>query len=144
MENIIKVIRSEEAQKYPLLHTKKQGDVGHDLPSTEQVVIPARSRGIVPTGVKLEMPSGVWATIEGRSSTSQHMLITPSSIIDTGYRGELFAVLFNLGDQDYIVKKGDRLVQVIFHKVVNTAITEVEHISISERGESGFGSTNEQ
>lgn len=99
------------------------------------------SRTVVPTGIKLEMPNNMWCTLEARSSTSKRMLITPDSIIDAGYRGELFGVVFNLGHKDIEVEAGDRLVQVIFHETVLADFKEVNELSKSERGESGFGST---
>lgn len=99
------------------------------------------SRTVIPTGVKLEMPNNIWCTLEARSSTSKRMIITPDSIIDAGYRGELFGVVFNLGHQDIHIKAGDRLVQVIFHETVLADFKEVDTLSPSERGETGFGST---
>lgn len=175
----VKIVRNKKAKQYPMLQIKKAGDVGYDLPCTEDIIVPASSpkqiaeyerymkmsdkalargeqekgeeyqrralehlsRTVVPTGVKLEMPNNMWCTLEARSSTSKRMLITPDSIIDAGYRGELFGVVFNLGHTDLHVKAGDRLVQVIFHETVLANFKEVEKLSESERGESGFGST---
>ena len=175
----VKIVRNEKAKQYPMLQIKKAGDVGYDLPCTEDIIVPASSeeqiaeyerymriankaftrgeqkrgeeyqrralkhlsRTVVPTGVKLEMPNNIWCTLEARSSTSKRMLITPDSIIDAGYRGELFGVVFNLGHEDLHVKAGDRLVQVIFHETVLADFKEVDKLSESERGESGFGST---
>lgn len=175
----INMVRNEKAKQYPMLQTKKAGDVGYDLPCTEDIIIPASSpeqiaeyeryirmsnkafargeqvrgeryqkkalehlsRTVIPTGVRLEMPNNVWCTLEARSSTSKRMLITPDSIIDAGYRGELFGVVFNLGHEDLHVKAGDRLVQIIFHETVLANFKEVDKLSESERGESGFGST---
>lgn len=184
----IKVERSPEAQQYPLIAVKKEGDVGYDLPSIQDITIKActpvqraeyeacmraiqklkntdwRSeairnsretdierlekraldclpRTIIPTGIKLEMPNNIWCTINARSSASKKMIITPDSIIDAGYRGELFAVVFNLGFEDVHIKAGDRVAQVIFHERMLVDIEEVAKVSPSERGESGFGST---
>lgn len=98
-------------------------------------------KAIVKTGIKLEMPNNIWSTIAARSSSSAKLLITPDSVIDAGYRGELFAVVFNLGYNDYVVQEGERLVQVIFHERVLATLEEVDELNGSERGESGFGST---
>ena len=54
-------------------------------------------RAMIPTGIKLEMPDNIWCTVEARSSAGGRYLITPDSIIDSGYRGEFFAVVFNIG-----------------------------------------------
>lgn len=175
----VKIVRSEKAKRYPLLHIKKDGDVGYDLPSIERVVVPApddtqRSKyldlmrraeeydksgypvsadnlrkkaleclpkAIVPTGIKIEMPDTIWASIEARSSTSSKMLFMPDSIIDAGYRGELFVVAFNFGYKDYVIEEGERIAQVIFHQRILAKFREVDVLSPSERNESGFGST---
>ena len=87
------------------------------------------------------MPNSIWCTLCARSSTSNRLLITPDAIIDAGYRGELFAVVFNLGYRDLHVKAGERLVQVIFHERTLANMIEVDKVGTSQRGESGFGST---
>lgn len=98
-------------------------------------------RAVIPTGVFLDMPSNCWCSIEARSSASAKFLITPDAIIDAGYRGELFGVVFNLGYEPYEVQEGERVVQCIFHERVIAHITEVNELSASERGETGFGSS---
>ena len=162
----LKVERDERAKEFPLISIKKDGDVGFDLVSVEDVVIPAMTeknrkryfemlengatdkqleaylpRGVVPTGIKIEMTNDVWCTIEARSSASSKGLITPDSIIDSGYRGELFSVVFNLGYKEYIIKKGERVAQVNFHERVEMDVEEVERVGDSDRGTTGFGST---
>jgi dUTP pyrophosphatase len=101
-------------------------------------------KAIVKTGIRLEMPDNIWSTIAARSSSSSKLLITPDSVIDAGYRGELFAVVFNLGYADYVVEEGERLVQVIFHERVLATLEEVDELNGSERGETGFGSTGKK
>jgi len=177
----VKVVRNEEAKEFPLIHIKKEGDVGYDLPAIRRTIIPAPNnaqrqefigamrraeryrelnnrelaetwekkayaslpRVVIPTGIRLEMPNNVWCSIEARSSASSKMLITPDAIIDAGYRGELFAVVFNLGFSDYVVERGERVVQVIFHERLEAEVIEVDELSDSQRGESGFGSTGD-
>lgn len=101
-------------------------------------------KAVIPTGIRLEMPNTLWCSMEARSSSSQKMLITPDAIIDAGYRGELFAVVFNLGYEDYEVAKGERLVQIIFHERIVAKTYEVDKLGSSERGETGFGSTGDK
>lgn len=178
----LKVVRTNDAKRFPLIHIKKDGDVGLDLPAVlpyrerykdmraraqyidhchntftpeeksdfeieqdmrEEVIIWPGSRGVIPTGIRLEIPRGYWASIEARSSTSQSMLLCPKGVIDEGYRGELFAVLVNVGHDKVKIRHGDRFVQLILHKrhSKNLIVTEVDKISKSERGDSGFGST---
>jgi len=175
----VKIVRDREAFNYPLIAVKKDGDVGYDLPTTKEIVIPAASpravnnytlaihqsrvaeengdheiakiysdlamtylpKANIPTGIKIEMPNNIWASIEARSSSSSKLLITPDSIIDAGYRGQLFAVVYNFGYEDYVVQPGERLVQVIFHERILARFEETYKLSDSERGETGFGST---
>ena len=162
----IKVERDERAKEFPMISIKKDGDVGFDLVSVGDVVIPAMTeenrkryfellengatdeeveaclpRGVIPTGIKIEMTNDVWCTIEARSSASSKGLITPDSIIDSGYRGELFSVVFNLGYEEYVINKGERVAQVIFHERIEMDIEEVAQVGESDRGTTGFGST---
>ena len=142
----LKVKRTEAARRFPLMKTAKYGDVGYDLPAClpdGSIIIEPHSRGVVPTGIHLEIPEGYWASIEARSSTSKHMLIVPKGVIDEGYRGELFAVLINVGDKPVTINDGDRYVQLILHERLSDKfiIEEVDELTPSERGESGFGST---
>ena len=143
---ILKVKRTDDAKRFPLIKIAKAGDVGFDLPActpNNPIVIEPHCRGVIPTGIFLEIPSGYWASIEARSSTSKSMLIVPKGVIDEGYRGELFAVLLNVGDKPVTIEDGDRYVQLILHERVakDFDIEEVNELSPSERGDSGFGST---
>jgi dUTP pyrophosphatase len=142
----LKVKRTEEAKRFPLMKIAKYGDVGYDLPAclpNGSITIEPHTRGIIPTGIHLEIPHGYWASIEARSSTSKQMLICPKGVIDEGYRGELFAVLINVGNEPVVINDGDRYVQLILHERLSSEflIREVDELTPSERGDSGFGST---
>lgn len=172
----IKVKRDEKAKKFPLLAVKKDGDVGYDLYCTEDMLIQPGKRRTVSTGVSIEMPNHIWATIEPRSSASkwnydelkcacgmrsdeypcddngvnidningeatEPKFNVITGIIDTGYRGELKAVLINVGCVPVEIKAGERYAQVIFHLRVTPPIEEVDELAASERGETGFGSS---
>ena len=71
------------------------------------------------------------------------MLVVPKGVIDQGYRGELFAVILNLGTNPVTIYHGDRYVQLILHKreIADIEVIEVDKLSETERGDSGFGST---
>ena len=146
MSQTLKIKRTEAAKRFPLMKVAKAGDVGFDLPAClpdTSIIIEPRTRGIIPTGIHLEIPDGYWASIEARSSTSKSMLICPKGVIDEGYRGELFAVLINVGDKPVTINDGDRYVQLIMHEriVKDIEVEEVDELTPSERGDSGFGST---
>lgn len=146
MHDILKVMRTESAKRFPLFKVAKDGDVGFDLTAclpNGSIVIEPQTRGVIPTGIHLEIPRGYWASIEARSSTSKSMLICPKGVIDEGYRGELFAVLINVGNEPVTINDGDRYVQLIMHERIapRLGIQEVDELAPSERGDSGFGST---
>ena len=98
-------------------------------------------RAMISTGIKLEMPDNIWCTVEARSSAGGRYLITPDSIIDSGYRGEFFAVVFNIGYEPQTINVGDRVCQLVFHEKTLIKPIEVDELSKSERGETGFGSS---
>jgi dUTP pyrophosphatase len=170
----VKVKRDEKAKIYDLIKIKKDGDVGYDLPCTEDMIIMPGERRTVSTGISLEIPEHLWATIEGRSSASRwednelRAMINRYSLweklklrlrkfandesnmpkfhvvtgtIDTGYRGELKAVMINLGEVPIRIIAGERYAQVIFHFRCVPPIEEVDELSKSERGDTGFGSS---
>ena len=144
MSKILKIKRTEAAKRFPLMKVAKDGDVGYDLPAclpNGPIIIEPQTRGIIPTGIHLEIPEGYWASIEARSSTSKQMLICPKGVIDTGYRGELFAVLINVGKEPVTINDGDRYVQLILQERIIMDTEEVDELTPSERGDSGFGST---
>ena len=110
-----------------------------------KIVIHPGERYLVPTDIRIEIPEGYWASIEARSSTSKRSIIVPKGVIDEGYRGELFAQLINVGNNDVVIHHGDRLIQLIMHErvVKDFEVIEVDELSDSERGESGVGSSGQ-
>lgn len=146
----LKVMRNESAKRFPLIGIAKDGDVGMDLPCTLDgeefkgtFTVRPGERKLLPTGIRIELPEGYWASIEARSSTSKMGLIVPKGVIDEGYRGEMFAQIMNVGNNSVTIHDGDRIIQLIIHKrhIKDFDIIEVDELSPSERGEDGFGST---
>lgn len=107
------------------------------------ITIQPGERYLAPTDMRIEIPYTHWASIEARSSISKKSIIVPKGVIDPGYRGELFAQLINVGNKPVTIYHGDRLIQLILHErvVKDFEIIEVDELSESERGESGFGSS---
>lgn len=124
-----------------------EGDAGFDLYVSQDTVIPPDAVTDVPCGIAIELPDGIWGLITGRSSTlRKHNLLVSNGIIDTGWRGELFAGIKNLDfEQEFHAKKGMRLAQLIPLPNVAKSLTPraVETLSGSDRGTLGFGSTGE-
>ncbi len=121
-----------------------EGDFGFDLRSTMDITLAPGQVTQVPLGVKLALPETVSAKIEGRSSLAMEGIFPVGGIIDSGYRGELMALLVNLTDQPFEVQDGDRVAQLCVFANYNVAIAPVDSFGDEEetqRGEGGFGST---
>lgn len=120
------------------------GDAGADLKSTQDIVIPARGRALVTTGVKIALPNGFVALVHPRSGlAAKHgitVLNTPGTV-DAGYRGEIMVTLYNTSDEDFSVARGDRIAQLVIQQVEKANFVSVSELPESERGSRGFGST---
>jgi dUTP pyrophosphatase len=123
------------------------GDAGWDICAFEDTVIPAGSGNAVPTGVRVEIPQGYEIQIRGRSGLAFNRgIIAHIGTIDSGYRGEIRVFLFNVFPQlgPYVVKKGDRVAQMVISKVMDPTFVRVdspEQLSDSSRSDRGYGST---
>lgn len=120
------------------------GDAGFDLIVSEDVRVPYREFVDVPCGVAVQIPDGYWGMITGRSSTLRRRgLLVTQGIIDNGYRGELFAGVRNLSKTSQVVKRGERIAQLILVPLVNPTveILRSDILDDSDRGTAGFGST---
>lgn len=141
-KKVLKVKRLHEDAIIPSY--AKAGDAGMDLHSIESVGIPAGERGLVKTGISIELPKGYEAQVRPRSGLALKkgisVLNTPGTI-DEGYRGEVGVILINLGSEIVFIKKGDRIAQMVINKVESVNVEEVELLSDTERGSGGFGST---
>jgi len=125
---------------------QSEGASGLDLVSSsdEDIKIEIGKRAIVPTGIFLEIPEGYEGQVRPRSGLAAKsgitVLNTPGTI-DSDYRGEIKVILINLGQEDFTIKRGERIAQIVFSKVVKAELSIEESISSTERGAGGFGST---
>ena len=127
-----------------------RGSAGFDLYAAESVEIPAAKcnadgyvevgRGLVPTGIEVELPQGTVGRIASRSGLSVNSNIEVGWI-DSDYRGALMVELKNLGSKPYKVSQGDRIAQLVILPVVDIEIGVVSSLEETSRGSSGFGST---
>lgn len=119
-------------------------DAGFDLTCTETLEIQPNEFEDIPCGVSVELPNWTWAMLTGRSSTLRKRgLLVSTGIIDCGYRGPLFAGVWNLTDHPVTVEKGDRVAQLIVLANTTRVVqpVQVETLSDHPRGLNGFGSS---
>lgn len=128
---------------------KYRGDAGYDLYTARTVEIPPGEFRDIPCGVRCALPPNVWGRITGRSSTLRTRgLLVIEGVIDSGYRGPLFAGVYNLKSEPVTVAAGERIAQMLLH--INVArvhdpmwvhAADFEQIPHDGRASSGFGST---
>ena len=115
---------------------------GYDLSSSEDVSIPKGTRGLVGTGIAFTVPHETYGRIAPRSGLAVKKGIqVGAGVIDRDYTGEVKVVLFNHGDEDFEIKKGDRIAQLIIEKIEMPEVKLVDELLDTQRGEGGFGST---
>ena len=120
----------------------KPGDAGYDICSVEEKEILPGEPQIVRTGLIFELPEGHYATIRTRSGhgIKENLRVHPG-LADNAYRGEIFLKVYNLGKTPYVVKKGEKIAQIVLNKSIIFDLQEVQEVSSTERGTSGLGST---
>ena len=121
-----------------LAHT---GDLGYDLFSAEDALIPSGAQHKVKTGVSLQFPDGWGGIIKDRSSLASARVYSSAGVIDGGYRGEIMVLLRNDSDADYAISKGDKVAQIIPVRASVLEVVEVDELSETSRNEKGFGSS---
>jgi dUTP pyrophosphatase len=114
--------------------------VGEDDPLT----LKPMARAMVPTGLAFAVPVGFEAQVRPRSGLAARAgvtcLNTPGTI-DADYRGEVKVILINLGEEDFIIRRGDRIAQLVIAPVASASWREVASLDETARGAGGFGST---
>lgn len=119
-------------------------DSGADITSTEDVVIPSMERRTIGTGLFAQIPYPLEGQIRSRSGLASKkgvFVLNSPGTIDSGYRGEIKVILQNMGKEDFVVNKGDRIAQIVFTKVEYPDLEISYELDETERGEGGFGST---
>ncbi|HLD53049.1 MAG TPA: dUTP diphosphatase [Sediminibacterium sp.] len=122
------------------------GSSGMDIRAyiTEPIVLQPSERGLVPTGLFVEIPLGYEIQIRPRSGLAiKHGITCLNSpgTIDADYRGEIKVILINLSNEPQTINPGDRIAQMVVQKVEVVQWISVSELNESERGSGGFGST---
>ncbi|HEX3700118.1 MAG TPA: dUTP diphosphatase [Phenylobacterium sp.] len=144
----VPILRLAHNRDLPLPAYETAQAAGMDLraavPQDEPLLLRPGSRFPVPTGLAFALPEGFEAQVRPRSGlAAKHgvtCLNTPGTV-DADYRGEVKVILINLGEEDFTIRRGDRIAQLVIAPVVQAAWREVETLEETARGAGGFGST---
>lgn len=132
--------------RFPLPQYATVHSAGLDLRADleHSVILRPLERSLVPTGLYIELPEGYEAQVRPRSGlAAKHgiSIVNTPGTIDPDYRGEIKVILVNLSDVSFTLEPGERIAQMIIARFEHISWNEVEALSITERGEGGFGHT---
>ena len=120
-------------------------DAGYDLYSAETITIVAHTCEGINCKFSTAIPRGYFGKIYSRSSlVKDHLVTAEGGVMDSGYRGEWFVILFNHGKKCFNIKPGDKIAQIVFMKkefVEFVRVKDYDKLGVSERGKFGFGSS---
>lgn len=145
---IVGVRRLAHADGLPLPAYETALAAGCDIraapPPDQPIVLKPGERALVPTGLAIALPFGFEAQMRPRSGLAAKAGITclnSPGTIDADYRGELKVILINHGAEDFVIRRGDRIAQMVVAPVRQAVFEEAASLDDTARGEGGFGST---
>jgi dUTP diphosphatase len=148
MSVTVRVKRLPHGEGLPLPSYQSKEAAGLDVvagvPEGAPVAIPPGARALIPTGFALELPRGYEAQVRPRSGLAlKHgiTLLNSPGTIDSDYRGELMVILINHGAEPFLVRRGERIAQLVIAPVSHAEIVAAEELAATSRGPGGFGST---
>ena len=114
------------------------------VPEDAPVMLAPGKYALIPTGLTIALPEGYEAQVRPRSGlAAKHgvTVLNAPGTVDADYRGEVGVLLINHGDAPFLVRRGERIAQMVIAAVVRAKATLVASLSVTERGGGGFGST---
>jgi dUTP pyrophosphatase len=127
-----------------LPHYETEGSSGLDIRANEETIIEPGSWAMVGTGLFPEIEKGFEIQVRSRSGLAAKkglFVLNSPGTVDSDYRGEIKVILANMGKDNFMIKKGDRIAQIVVCPVIQAQVSKVEEISDTQRGTGGFGST---
>ncbi|MBO7047789.1 MAG: dUTP diphosphatase [Spirochaetia bacterium] len=142
---IVKVICKAEDKEFLPVYSSAEA-AGADLKACIQddIVLKPGQRYLVPTGLSIQLPVGYEAQIRPRSGLAvKHgiSLVNTPGTIDSDYRGEVKIIMINLGQEDFVIRRGDRIAQMVIAPVTHGMFALSDSLDTTDRGAGGFGST---
>jgi dUTP pyrophosphatase len=146
LQPTVRIRRWPHAAGLPLPEPATGGSAGADLRAAVEgdLVLAPGERLLVPTGFSVEIPSGWEGQVRPRSGLAAQFgvtLLNSPGTIDSDYRGEIRVLLIHLGTEPFIVRRGERIAQLVVSPAPRARFVEVDELAPSARGDSGFGST---
>ncbi len=145
MERVpIKIKQLENSKDLPLPEYQTEGSSGMDIRASvkETVILMPGEIKVIPTGLIVSIPSGYEGQIRPRSGLALNHgigMVNSPGTIDSDYRGEIGIIVINWGQEQFIIRRGDRIAQMIINKVYRADITVVDNLDSTQRGGGGFG-----
>jgi dUTP pyrophosphatase len=144
----LRIQRLPHAEGLPLPAYETAGSAGMDLRAAvaegDPLTLEPGARALVPTGLKMALEPGWEAQVRPRSGLALKYGITclnTPGTIDSDYRGEVGVILVNLGQEPFVIRRGERIAQMVIAPVAQVTVSEVESLDETARGAGGFGST---
>jgi dUTP pyrophosphatase len=130
----------------PGIRRQTPGSSGFDVCAacSDEISVAAGSAALIPAGFELSMPRGYEAQVRPRSGLairSRVGILNAPGTIDSDYRGEVGVILYNFGDEAFVVRRGDRIAQIVFSPLPRVELVEDDALDETERGPGGFGHT---
>lgn len=140
---------SEKFNDIQLPHYATEGSAGMDVRATidDEIIIKSGEVKLVPTNLTVEIPIGYEIQVRPRSGLAlKHGigLLNSPGTIDSDYRGEVGIIMNNFSKADFVVKRGDRIAQLVLSKFYQAELEETSELAESIRGEGGFGHTGKK
>ena len=142
----VRIARVAGAEDLPLPSYATAGSAGLDLAAAVdgELILEPGARALVPTGLRIALPAGYEAQVRPRSGLALRdgvLLPNAPGTIDADYRGEVAVILMNAGHEPFLVKRGDRIAQLVVAPIVQAQLVEVATLDATSRGAGGFGHT---
>lgn len=123
-------------------HRAHNTDAGYDLQTPVDFTVPANGHASVDLGIHFEIPHGYYGQLFSKSGLNfKHDVVCLGGTIDESYRGSIAVKLYNFSAVDYQFCRGDKIVQMVIMPYAAPIVKLVDHLSSTDRGNSGFGST---
>ncbi len=137
---------SNKFNDIPLPGYATEGSSGLDVRAAveKEIVLAPGKVALVPTNLSVEIPAGYEIQVRPRSGlAAKHSLgiLNSPGTIDSDYRGEVKIIMMNFSEQDFPIKRGERIAQLVISKVYRAEFIEKKGLNDSERGDGGFGHT---